>query len=147
MKACLQRHWPLSALAGALLLGVLLSMLAPLGGGSHQVLLEIPPGAHRTGLSLPHAIRLTRGVRDVLVLRNLDSVPLVFGPLRVKAGGEVRLPFEDVGVHHYVCPPVIGRQVTLQVLAAPGPGWGRLRWRLDNLAQSLRTLPLRGPDD
>lgn len=147
VSALLLRHWPLSAGAAALALLMLWSMLAPLGGGSHELLLEFPPGARRDGMAVPAEIRLTRGVRDVLLLRNRDSAPVVFGPLRVAAGAELRLPFEDEGSHLFACPPVAGGVVAVRVLAAPGPGWGRLRWRLGNLAQSLRYLPLRSPDD
>lgn len=147
MRALLERHWPLTGTAIVLILLTAWSMLAPLGGGSHELLLDFPPGVQHGDLTVPAEIRLTRGVRDVLLLRNRGRVPLVFGPLRVKAGGELRLPFEEEGRHIFVCPPVAGGQVAVRVVAAPGPGWSRLRWRLANLAQSLRYLPLRSPNE
>lgn len=146
MKALLLRHWPLAGVAVVLVLMGLWSMLAPLGGGSHEVLLAFPPGASHASLTVPDEIRLTRGVRDVLLLRNEGRVPVVFGPLRIKAGGELRLPFEEEGRHVFACPPVAGGLVTVQVAAAPGPGWGRLRWRLRNLIHTLRYLPLHAPE-
>ncbi|WP_020651820.1 hypothetical protein [Massilia niastensis] len=141
-----RRHWPLAGLGGGLGAALLWAALAPLGGGSHELLLDVPRGAHASGLAVPAEIRLTRGVRDVLLLRNRDTVPLVFGPVDVAPGREFRLPFEEEGEFAFACPAVIGGLVRVRVLASPDPGWGRLRWRLANLGQVLRYLPLRAPD-
>lgn len=145
MRQVLHRHWPLTALASLLGLALLWGMLAPLGGASHQLLLEFPAPGMGGGLRVAGEIRLTRGVRDVLLLRNHGSVPVVFGPLKVGPGRDVRLPFGEEGVYVYACPAVAGRLVTVRVMAAPDPGWGRLRWRLANLQQSLRYLPVKSP--
>ena len=147
MKRFLRRHPPLIALTVAIGLLALWSMLAPIKGGSHQLLLAFPRGVTIGGMTLPGEIRLTRGVQDVLLLRNSDRVPIVFGPLKIAPGRDVRLPFSEEGLYRYVCPPVVGKIVRVRVVAAPGPGWGRLAWRLDNLRQSVRYLPLRSPDD
>ena len=42
---------------------------------------------------LPDTIRLTLGINDVLLLRNLDDVPQVFGPALIMPGQSFRLPF------------------------------------------------------
>jgi hypothetical protein len=147
MRQFLHRHLPLTVLAAVLGLTVLWSMLAPVKGGSHQLLLAFPPGVTVSGMAVPGEIRLTRGVQDVLLLRNSDRVPIVFGPLKVAPGRDVRLPFSDEGVFEYVCPPVLGKVVRVRVVAAPGPGWGRLVWRLGSLRQWVRYLPLRSPQD
>ena len=147
MRQFLHRHMPLTVLAAVLGLTVLWSMLAPVKGGSHQLLLAFPPGVTVSGMAVPGEIRLTRGVQDVLLLRNSDRVPIVFGPLKVAPGRDVRLPFSDEGVFEYVCPPVLGKVVRVRVVAAPGPGWGRLVWRLGSLRQWVRYLPLRSPQD
>lgn len=141
-----QRHWPLSALAALLVLLALWAMLAPLRGGSQVLLLAFPPGVQQRGLALPAEIRLTRGVQDVLLLHNLDRVPVVFGPLTLAPGRALRLPFEEEGVHDYTCPVVLGGSVRIRLVPAPAPGWTRLRWRLDRLHQAIRYLPLRPPD-
>lgn len=142
----LRRHWPLAVLGAALACALAWAALAPIKGGSHEQLLELPPGSHAAPVAVPAEIRLTRGVRDVLLLRNLDRVPLVFGPLDIGPGREFRLPFEAEGEHQFACPAVIGGLVRVRVMAAPDPGWERLRWRLANLGQALRWLPLRGPE-
>ena len=147
MKMLLRRHWPLSALAGLLVVGLAWGMLAPLRGGSHELLLEFPKPGMGGALAVPAEIRLTRGVRDVLLLRNHGSLPVVFGPLKVSPGRDLRLPFGEEGVYRYACPAVAGRLVRVKVVAAPDPGWGRLRWRLGNLQQSLRYLPVKSPGD
>jgi hypothetical protein len=147
VKQILHRHWPLSALAAVIGLLALWSMLAPVKGGSHQLLLAFPRGVSVSGMTVPREIRLTRGVQDVLLLRNSDRVPIVFGPLKIAPGRDVRLPFSEEGLYQYVCPPVLGKVVRVRVVAAPGPGWARLAWRLDNLRHAVRYLPLRPPED
>jgi hypothetical protein len=147
MTQFLRRHWPLTGLIAVLGLSALWSMLAPIKGGSHQLLLVFPPGVTVNGMTVPREIRLTRGVQDVLLLRNSDRVPIVFGPLKLAPGRDVRLPFSEEGVVEYVCPPVLGKVVRVRMVAAPGPGWGRLVWRLGSLHHWVRYLPLRSPDD
>ncbi|WP_306392828.1 hypothetical protein [Telluria beijingensis] len=146
MRRLATRHWPLSALAALCTLALLCAMLAPLKGASQALLLAFPAAANEA-LALPTEIRLTRGVQDVLLLRNEGRTPVVFGPLRIGPGRETSLPFGEAGLYTYACPPVVGKLVRVRVVDAPDPGWGRLRWRLDNLRQWLRYLPLRAPDD
>ena len=142
----LKRHWPLSALAGLCGLALVLGMLAPLKGASHELLLAFPSTAQGQ-LVLPSEIRLTRGVQDVLLLRNEGRAPVVFGPLKIAPGRELRLPFGEAGDYLYACPPVLGKAVRVRVIDAPDPGWGRLAWRLDNLRRWVRYLPLKPPVD
>jgi len=72
-------------------------------------------------------------VQDVLLLRNEGRVPVVFGPLKIAPGRDLRLPFGEAGEHDYACPAVVGKVVRVRVVDAPGPGWGRLSWRPGNL--------------
>lgn len=149
----LQRHWLPCALSGALLLALLWGALAPLRTPSQERGFTFPaPGrAGTAGLvaarapMLPREIRLTLGVQDVLLLRNLDRQPHVFGPLQLLPGQEFRLPFEEAGTYDYACPDVAGGTLTVRVVRLPDPGWDRLRWRLQALVQTLRTLPLVAP--
>ena len=140
------RHRPFTALAGAALLVLLWAALAPLREPSHERSFVFPRQASgRPALALPKELRLTLGVQDVLLLRNLDRRPHVFGPLQLRPGQEVRLPFEHAGSFPYACPDVAGGTLLVRVVPLPDPGWQRLRWRLGAFAHALRTLPLVAP--
>jgi len=147
----LARRHPLAcALAAALLLALLWGALAPLREPSHERVFTFPSrasvaGAPARALTLPRELRLTLGVQDVLLLRNLDRVPQVFGPVQLPPGQEFRLPFERTGDYAFACPAVAGGQLLVRVVRLPDPGWERLRWRLGALGTALRTLPLVAP--
>lgn len=136
----LRRHWPLTALAAAILLLLLWGMLAPLRGASHELLLEV------AGPRTPATVRLTLGVQDVLLLRNATRAPLVFGPVQLAPGAEFRLPVEEAGEQAIPCPLLSGGLLRVRVVPMPDPGMERLRWRLGNFSHAIRTLPLQGPE-
>jgi len=142
-------QWSLAALLCAALLW---AALAPLHYPTRERLLEFPHGAAvlrgQAGPTLvPAEVRLTLGVRDVLLLRNRDLAPHVFGQLLVLPGHVVRLPFEQAGDYPFACDVAPGSSVLVRVLPQPDPGWARLRWRLVALFDAIRDLPLQGPDD
>jgi hypothetical protein len=105
----------------------------------------IPRGAGEQG-AVPAEVRLTLGVRDVLLLRNRDAAPHVFGQVLVLPGHVFRLPFEQAGDYVYACDVAPGHAVTVRVANHPDPGWARLGWRLRVLAEAVRTLPIEGPE-
>lgn len=78
---------------------------------------------------LPSQIRLTLGVRDVLLLRNLDDVPQVFGPTVMMPGQSFRLPFEVASTYSFACTAHASGQLTIVVDPQPRSAWQRLRWR------------------
>jgi hypothetical protein len=142
-------QWSLAALLCAALLW---AAVAPLHYPTRERLLEFPHGASvlrgRAGPTLvPAEVRLTLGVRDVLLLRNRDVAPHVFGQVLVLPGRAVRLPFEQSGDYPYACDLAPASNVLVRVLPQPDPGWARLRWRLATLVEAIRDLPLQGPDD
>lgn len=147
----LRRHWLPCVLIGVPLLALLWGALAPLRTPSQERSFTFPAPALAASLAatrapaLPREVRLTLGVQDVLLLRNRDRQPHVFGPLQLLPGQEFRLPFEHAGTYAYACPDVAGGTLTVRVVRLPDPGWDRLRWRLEALAQALRTLPLVAP--
>jgi hypothetical protein len=147
----LQRRlqWAPAALLGAALLW---AAVAPLHYATRERLLEFPHGAALVrgpaGPTLvPAEVGLTLGVRDVLLLRNRDVTPHVFGQLLVLPGHAVRLPFEQPGDYPFACDLAPASNVLVRVLPQPDPGWARLRWRLAALVEAIRELPLQGPDD
>lgn len=144
MSFRLRRAWPLLAVAALLLGGVLWGALAPFAGGSRDALFEIPKGTWARRMAgdkveiLPDTIRLTLGARDVLLLKNSDTVPQIFGPVLIMPGQEFRLPFETVSENQFACTAHTSGQMTVIVDPAPPAGWPRLHWRLNQLLHNRR---------
>jgi hypothetical protein len=118
---------------------VMWAALAPLSAASRDKLFDIPKGTWAKRMAgekaeiLPDRIVLTLGVQDVLLLRNSDTVPQIFGPVLIMPGQDFRLPFERAGEHPFACTAHASGQMTVVVEDAPAAGWPRLRWRLQTL--------------
>ena len=116
--------------------------LLPIHSASRDEVFEIPQGtwARRMegeGLEiLPDEIRLTLGVRDVLVLKNLDDVPQIFGPTLMMPGQSFRLPFAVASSYQFTCTAHASGQMTIVVEPFPATPWARLRWRVQDLLRS-----------
>jgi hypothetical protein len=140
------RRAPVLALSCTLLLAALLgyagwAAYAPVALDSHDELFEIPKGTWARRMAgdkveiLPSNVQLTLGANDVLLLRNLDDVPQIFGPVLIMPGQSFRLPFETVSENQFACTAHASGQMSVSVLAMPAPGWARLRWRARRLVQ------------
>ena len=122
--------------AAALAAAALWAMFAPLPAGSREQLFEIPAGTYARRAAgdkveiLPSEIRLTLGVKDVLVLRNLDTVPQTFGPVLIMPGQSFRLPFNQASDYQFECTAHASGQMRIVVDPAPDAGWRRLVWRV-----------------
>lgn len=123
-----------------LLLGLLVwAALAPVSSGSGEELFEIPPGTSERRLSgedleiLPQTIRL--GVNDVLVLRNADVAPHIFGPTLIMPGQTFRLPFTQAATYSFLCTAHADGQLEVIVEPIAPAGWERLRLRWRNLTE------------
>jgi hypothetical protein len=133
----------LALLLIALAAPLLWAALAPFGTASRDQLFEIPQGTWERRMAgkkdeiLPERITLTLGVRDVLHLRNNDSVPQIFGPVLIMPGQDFRLPFEQAGEHPFACTAHASGQMTIVVEEAPAAGWPRLRWRFQSLLKQF----------
>ena len=143
--AYLRRNWPLSILL-AVMIGVLLwACVAPVHTSSRDLLFEIPKGTSERRMKgdkveiLPSTVRLTLGLRDVLLLRNADTVPQIFGPVLIMPGQDFRLPFETVSENQFSCSAHASGQMTVIVEPMPNPGLMRLRWRLFEFARAVLT--------
>jgi len=125
----------LLALAAVVVVGLRWAGFAPIEAGSRERTFDIPKGTwarRRAGdlvEILPDRIRLTLGLRDVLVLRNLDDVPQIFGPTLIMPGQSFRLPFETASSYTFACTAHASGQMTVVVVPGPAPGWERLAWR------------------
>ena len=129
------------ATALALLLATLVAValawaaLAPIELASRDELFEIPRGTWARRMAgdkveiLPDTIRLTLGINDVLLLRNLDDVPQVFGPALIMPGQSFRLPFEVASSYSFACTAHAKGAMSVIVDPSPAKGWPTLRWR------------------
>jgi hypothetical protein len=82
---------------------------------------------------LPAEIHLTLGLEDILVLRNLDDVPQIFGPTLMMPGQSLRLPFAVASSYTFACTAHASGQMTIVVHPWPATAWARIRWRTDAL--------------
>jgi hypothetical protein len=134
-KLHLQRRLVAAALAFVLLGGLGWAALAPIAGVSREAVFEIPRGTSARRLAgeqvaiFPQTIRLTLGLDDVLVLRNADDVPHVFGPALILPGQSFRLPFSTASTYSFECTAHPNGGLSVIVQPGPTPGWQRFRWR------------------
>ena len=109
--------------------------LAPVDVDSREQVYVIPKGTWARRMAgenidvLPAEIRLTIGVKDVLVLKNQDDVPQLFGPVLIMPGQSFQLPFQRPSRYQFACSLHVSGQLDVVVDPMPEPGWPRLRWR------------------
>jgi hypothetical protein len=126
----------LTVAAAVLAIAALWAMFAPLPAGSREQLFEIPAGTYARRAAgdkveiLPTEIRLTLGVKDILVLRNLDKVPQTFGPVLIMPGQSFKMPFGVAGDVQFECTAHASGQMRIVVDPLPAAGWRRLAWRV-----------------
>lgn len=117
-------------LTGVALAGVAWAGLAPVGDEWREEVHVIPKGtwARRSAGAkfdvLPDQIHLTLGVRDILVMKNQDDVPQMFGPVLIMPGQSFRLPFRVASRHDFACTAHVSGQLTVYV--KPKPAWWEL---------------------
>jgi hypothetical protein len=85
-----------------------------------------PHGGRKDLGILPDEIRLTLGIRDILVLRNLDEVPQIFGPTLMMPGQSFRLPFEQASEYQFACTAHASGQMRVIVYPYPATPWARI---------------------
>lgn len=135
----LRRHWFLSLILAVALGATAWAGIAPIQSPSSEALFEIPKGTWARRMSgskieiLPQEIRLTIGLSDILVLRNLDDVPQIFGPTLMMPGQSLRLPFAVPSSYTFVCTAHVSGQMTIVVDPWPASPWARIRWRVRQL--------------
>ena len=122
----------IAAFAGALAWAA----FTPVATDSREAVYVIPKGTWARRMAgekldiLPQEIRLVLDVRDVLVLRNQDDVPQLFGPVLIMPGQSFTMPFRQASSYLFACSLHVSGQLTVVVAPAPEPGWERLRWRM-----------------
>lgn len=109
--------------------------LAPVAVPSRTATFEIPPGTWARRMAgnateiLPSEIRLTVGLRDILLLRNLDEVPQIFGPTLMMPGQSFELPFKQPASYQFACTAHASGQMTIVVEPMPVSPLARVHWR------------------
>ena len=130
-----RRLWIAAAPLAAALAALAWAGFAPLRVPSRDEVFEIPKGTYARRMAgdkveiLPSRIRLTLGLNDVLLLRNLDEVPQVFGPTIMMPGQSFRLPFEKAAEYQFACTAHASGQMTIEVEEVPVMPLSRIRWR------------------
>jgi len=141
----LRRFWYLWLTLACVLGALAWAMFAPIQLDSRDKLFEIPAGTWERRMAgdkrdiLPSTIRLTLGVQDVLLLRNKDKVPQLFGPVLIMPGQDFRLPFETVSENEFNCTAHASGSMKVIVDPYPEAGPARLRWRLAHLTKESKT--------
>jgi hypothetical protein len=136
----------LAAAVAGMFAALAVAALAPIQTASREQLFEIPKGTYarrRAGDNieiLPSEIRLVLGIKDVLVLRNRDDVPQIFGPTLIMPGQSFRLPFETASEYQFACTAHESGQMTVIVEDPPKSPAARLRWRAQELARTVSKL-------
>jgi len=116
--------------------------LTPVSSPSRDEIFEIPKGTWARRMAgdpveiLPDQIRLTLGVKDILVLLNQDDVPQIFGPTLMMPGQSFRLPFAQASSYQFACTAHASGQMTILVEPFPATPWARLRWRVRELFET-----------
>jgi hypothetical protein len=137
------RLWILATSAATLLAAVATAALLPVEFDSREELFEIPKGTWARRMAgarieiLPSEIHLVLGIRNVLLLRNLDDVPQIFGPTLIMPGQSFRLPFDVASEYQFACSAHLSGQMSVIVAENPRSSWGRLRWRTRRLVATL----------
>ena len=128
----------------ALAAGICWAALTPVKTANREAVFTIPEGTwarRRAGDNvdiLPQQMRLTLDIDDVLLLKNLDSVPQTFGPALLMPGQSFRLPFEVASEYQFACSAHASGQMTIIVDPFPASPLARLRWRALQLPELIR---------
>jgi hypothetical protein len=121
--------------AAAALAAIAWAAFRPITFASREETFEIPKGTWARRMAgnkveiLPSRVYLTLGIRDVLLLKNMDDVPQIFGPTLMMPGQSFRLPFEMASSYQFACTAHASGQMTVVVDAQPDTAWQRLVWR------------------
>jgi hypothetical protein len=147
MSMVWRRYWWVALLSVVALVVVLRLGLPRVSVTSKMEAFEIPNGTWARRMSgdkvdiLPDFVRLTLGVRDVLVLKNLDDVPQIFGPTLMMPGQSFQLPFGEAASYQFACTAHSSGQMTVIVDPYPESVMARLVWRGREFLRYLRQEP------
>ena len=127
-------------------LGILTwAAVTPITFVSREESFEIPKGTWARRMAgnkveiLPNNVYLTLGIRDVLLLKNMDDVPQIFGPTLMMPGQSFRLPFALASSYQFACTAHASGQMTIIVDPQPDSPLQRIAWRTRTLFRKIKT--------
>lgn len=129
--------------AGAVFIPLVFAAIWPVTFDSREELFEIPKGTWARRMAgekreiLPSEIRLVVGIHNVLMLKNSDDVPQLFGPTLLMPGQTLRIPFTTPSENYFACTAHASGQLVIVVEAEPTLPWSRLSWRIRGLLRRL----------
>ena len=133
----------LAILAVAILAPITFAAMWPVTFDSREELFEIPKGTWARRMAgekreiLPSEIRLVVGTHNVLMLKNSDDVPQIFGPTLLMPGQSLRIPFTRPSENYFACTAHASGQLLVSVEATPTWPWQRLSWRARRMLRRL----------
>ena len=131
-----RRHRLVRMVAGAIFISLVFAAIWPITFDSREELFEIPKGTWARRMAgekreiLPSKIYLFAGIHNVLLLKNSDEVPQIFGPTLLMPGQTLRLPFTTPSENYFACTAHASGQLLVVVEATPAWPWNRLSWRI-----------------
>ena len=137
------RTWMLLTVAAIAVAGLTWVAVTPIASTSREQVFVIPKGTWARRMAgekietLPDHIYLTAGLRDILVLRNRDDVPQIFGPTLMMPGQSFTLPFDRPAQYQFACTAHASGQMTIVVDPYPGSPCARVTWRARALLRAL----------
>jgi hypothetical protein len=144
--AAIVLRWVLTGLLASAGMAGAGAAFVPVNPDNREQVFEIPKGTwarRHAGANveiLPQRMELALGLRDVLLLRNLDDVPQIFGPTLIMPGQSFRLPFSSAGEFQFACTAHVSGQMTVAVAEGASAPWPRLRYRLAKLSTFVSRL-------
>ncbi len=139
----MRRYWVPLLIVSLLVDAVLLIAFIPVQYNSREEIFEIPAGTWANRMAgknvdiLPEEVHLALGVRDMLVLRNSDTVPQMFGPTLIMPNQSFKLPFELASEYQFACTAHVSGQMTVVVDPEPTAGLPRIEWRMKSMVRWL----------
>jgi hypothetical protein len=128
---------------GVIFTPVVLAAIWPVTFDSREELFEIPKGTWARRMAgekreiLPSEIHLVVGIHNVLLLKNSDDVPQIFGPTLLMPGQTLRIPFTTPSENYFNCTAHASGKLLIVVEPEPTWPWSRLSWRIQQVLHRL----------